>query len=395
MKSLVQVKMSRADRQVLLLELLIFLYPGVAVILRPSEVSASYGHYPGAFCKITNVVLDGSSQSFLINIGGNDVINTYKKTCSITDLVWDVQAFDGQIDDISCTETYDVGYVFTMYFYGGNSNYFHLHWDMMLPLFSVMYHDISKTGRKTTLLMPSVESSRLKKINWETPAFQNENKYWMQLMQLLTGDYNMKPLQKDFVKKETKICFKEIYLGTPRYDWNDKYLVLNYVNYMRTMLHVTTPTKPRKVGLISRANRRRILNEKELVKSVKDITKLDLIEFGGKTVQEQLQLVQNYAVLIGMNGAGLMNGIFLPEGSVAVQLVPYNASLNFKQFGEILKARGGYLEWHNSHKELTVEAPRDVYRANSDTTVETKEFRKLVIDAMKLANIYKHPKTEL
>ena len=37
--------------------------------------------------------------------------------------------------------------------------------------------------------------------------------------------------------------------------------------------------------------------------------------------------MQKYTVLAGVNGAGLMNGLYLPPFSVAVQLVPYNASV--------------------------------------------------------------------
>ena len=38
--------------------------------------------------------------------------------------------------------------------------------------------------------------------------------------------------------------------------------------------------------------------------------------------------MQKYTVLIGVNGAGLMNGLYLPPHGVAVQLVPYNSSVS-------------------------------------------------------------------
>lgn len=41
----------------------------------------------------------------------------------------------------------------------------------------------------------------------------------------------------------------------------------------------------------------------------------------------QIEKVQQYNVLIGMNGAGLVNALYLPKTSVAVQLVPYKVSL--------------------------------------------------------------------
>lgn len=58
---------------------------------------------------------------------------------------------------MTCDKTYDEGYVFTMYFYYG-SNYFHLHYDMMIPLFSELRNE--DKGKKI-VLMPSVESVRL------------------------------------------------------------------------------------------------------------------------------------------------------------------------------------------------------------------------------------------
>jgi len=67
--------------------------------------------------------------------------------------------------------------------------------------------------------------------------------------------------------------------------------------------------------------------------------------------------MQKYAVLIGMNGAGLTNGLYLPPGSVVIQLVPhpYRLQVNHVAFGELLRggAGGGYLEWQNKHANLT------------------------------------------
>ena len=45
--------------------------------------------------------------------------------------------------------------------------------------------------------------------------------------------------------------------------------------------------------------------------------------------------MQKYTVLVGVNGAGLMNGLYLPPHAVAVQLVPYNSSVS----------KSGYVLW--------------------------------------------------
>ena len=42
----------------------------------------------------------------------------------------------------------------------------------------------------------------------------------------------------------------------------------------------------------------------------------------------KIRAMQKYTVLIGVNGAGLMNGLYLPPHGVAVQLVPYNSSVS-------------------------------------------------------------------
>lgn len=73
--------------------------------------------------------------------------------------------------------------------------------------------------------------------------------------------------------------------------------------------------------------------------------------------------MQKYTVLIGMNGAGLTNGLYLPPGGVAIQLVPSGLDLNFRKFGELLQGGGGggYLEWHNSRHNMTVNKQGDTY----------------------------------
>ena len=100
----------------------------------------------------------------------------------------------------------------------------------------------------------------------------------------------------------------------------------------------------------------------------------------------QISLVQRYAVIVGMNGAGLMNALFRPEHAVAVQLVPYKAALNHVMFGKLLATVGPYMEWHNAHPQL--HRPSNPRRANTsdhlnaDTVVNVTEFTQLVQTAL-------------
>ena len=104
-----------------------------------------------------------------------------------------------------------------------------------------------------------------------------------------------------------------------------------------------------------------------------------------------------YTVLVGVNGAGLMNGIYLGEGAVTIQLVPFNATqLNVREFGNILKSRGPYLEWWNKHEELNRgNLERDPYNSQADTEVHVDEFTQLIRDALKIGINRKLRKEEL
>jgi hypothetical protein len=79
--------------------------------------------------------------------------------------------------------------------------------------------------------------------------------------------------------------------------------------------------------------------------------------------------------LVGVNGAGLSNGLYLPEGAVSVQLVPFGADVNWKEFGDLLKIRGPYLEWFNKHEANSFVRG---HNSNTDTIVDLKEWRGLV-----------------
>ena len=108
--------------------------------------------------------------------------------------------------------------------------------------------------------------------------------------------------------------------------------------------------------------------------------------------------MRKYSTLIGMNGAGLINGLFLPQGGVNVQLVPYKAQLNFVEFGSLLSARGPYLEWHNQHENLNRDVPGDKYHGQADTIVNVDEFIELVKKVLRTglnAELEKRKKTEL
>eukprot|EP00750_Incisomonas_marina_P020828 INCI4095.1.p1 GENE.INCI4095.1~~INCI4095.1.p1 ORF type:complete len:575 (+),score=81.77 INCI4095.1:114-1838(+) len=106
-----------------------------------------------------------------------------------------------------------------------------------------------------------------------------------------------------------------------------------------------------RVGIIHRQARRRILNEDDLVAVGKELDiGIEILHFEKHSFAEQVNLALNLDVLIGMNGAGLINALYLPPHAVSIQLVPFGKPVNFDEFGALLAARGPYLEWHNTIK---------------------------------------------
>ena len=66
-------------------------------------------------------------------------------------------------DPFTCDKTYKYGFVFLFYYYKGSSNYFHLHYDTLIPLYYLLRDHMSRDQLSDEiLLMPSVETSRLK-----------------------------------------------------------------------------------------------------------------------------------------------------------------------------------------------------------------------------------------
>uniref|UniRef100_A0A4Q8K6M3 U10-Liphistoxin-Lth1a_1 n=1 Tax=Liphistius thaleban TaxID=1905330 RepID=A0A4Q8K6M3_9ARAC len=350
-----------------------------------SETVSLPGHWPSSYCKVTNVMFHSGNQIIKLNGDVHDLDKCFK--------VQDIWKFESRTDyqelnSFACDQVFTRGHFFTMYYFHG-SNYFHLHYDTLIPLYVALHQQqLKHTQNKEVTLLPSVEATRGEGIDWNTDAFMDYESYWMQMLMTVSKSHRVLPLDRRLTAINKTLCFKEAFFGTPRVNFSDSSLLHSYSNFMKKVLGVEnvaldTKKKP-KIGLIHRDGRRKILNEDQLIRSVESFATVELTDFSTLSVKEQIQKVQEYNVLIGMNGAGLINGLFLPKTSVAVQLVPYKAQLNVNEYANLLKARGPYLEWHNSHPELNHPAPDDPFKNASDTVVDVNEFVDMVSKALKL-----------
>ena len=114
------------------------------------------GHYPLPYCTVTNVVLNGTNGIFYYR-SDRDL---HSKPCDLAAGVWELRNKPA-LDDIRCSEIFDTGYVFTIFYWYGGSNYYHLHYDVLLPLYQEIYHEKTLSKSSTCVFMPTVEVSRL------------------------------------------------------------------------------------------------------------------------------------------------------------------------------------------------------------------------------------------
>ncbi|KAG8183652.1 hypothetical protein JTE90_005638 [Oedothorax gibbosus] len=350
-----------------------------------SQISSYPGHWPANYCKIKNVVFSTGDRVLRVNGNPEDL-----DKCQKVKDVWKFETNAQDMDNVVCDQVFTRGHFFTTYYFHG-SNYFHLHYDTMLPLFMALHQDINKlsSGAKDVTLLPGIEMSRGEGIDWNTDAFDDQSSYWMQLLQMLSKPHRLLPLDRRLAGINKTICFDEAFFGTPKVDFSSPEVLHSYADFVKKSFAIK-PTKSAdktgkpKIGLIHRDGRRKILNENELAKSVSSIASVEIVDFSHMSVKEQIQKVQQYNVLIGMNGAGLVNALYLPKTSVAVQLVPYKAQLNVEEFANLLKTRGPYLEWHNNHPELDRRIPEDIFRNGADTIVDVNEFSEIANKAIQL-----------
>jgi hypothetical protein len=138
--------------------------------------SCSYGSYPGPFCHATNVILNHTSRTFII-----PTADPLPSGTGATFTVWPVSTQEVPRPPL-CDRTLKEALFFTFFYWYGHSNYFHLHYDTLIPVYKYVRDRRGKAGETHRLtLMPTVETSRLKVMNWDTDAFheKNLNKYFV------------------------------------------------------------------------------------------------------------------------------------------------------------------------------------------------------------------------
>ncbi|XP_043693161.1 xylan glycosyltransferase MUCI21-like [Telopea speciosissima] len=110
--------------------------------------------------------------------------------------------------------------------------------------------------------------------------------------------------------------------------------------------------------LLSRRHSRRFLNEGEMVKVATELGFRVVVATPDLTsnLDRISRVVNRCDVLVGSHGAGLTNGMFLPEGAVVVQMVPLGLQWASTHYFEIPAGEMGvqYLEYQISPQESSL-----------------------------------------
>ena len=123
-----------------------------------------------------------------------------------------------------------------------------------------------------------------------------------------------------------------------------------------------------KLVVFSRKENRLILNEDDLLNGLSEQFHLDgtFIRMEDMNFKQQVEVLSHTKVAIGMHGSILIMGMFMPRGSVLIELYPYAVpSENYTPYRTMTRLPGmnlAYRAWENKHKENNVMHPdRDMY----------------------------------
>ncbi|RAL58480.1 hypothetical protein DID88_005184 [Monilinia fructigena] len=142
------------------------------------------------------------------------------------------------------------------------------------------------------------------------------------------------------------------------------------------------------ITYIDRRNSRRLVGQEsylEELASQDPRVKIQMIDFESIPFSEQVKIVRETDILVGVHGAGLTHGIFLPERSVMVEILP--EGLNHKGFRNLAGLRSHtYLSVHASKLPAPSRGQRRAPWHAEDVALERERF----LDLMRIAvrNVY-------
>jgi EGF domain-specific O-GlcNAc transferase len=376
----------------------------------PPSFVCERGHFrPNSSCTVSNVMLNPSLGEWSTTSRTKDNFN---------DDVFRVSKFNYSFEkhEVCLRHHADCNlYVsqeavlFSVYYHYEHGNFYHFFYDTVMPLFSALSTYYTKQQSDGLMLLPFVEHGSLpgfaKGVDWKTRAFHTKSMVngevvvtttvWTNILNVLFGKGNsLVPLDSTFSDKlnlRGNVCFGNVRFGLPKYNHTDTTFLNGFRHFVFLRLKLPPPLPVqdivRQTGhhalFVKRINRRRVLNQEELIANIADILPTTIISFEGMPFREQVRLSTKCTVFIGMQGAGIMNAMYLPSGSAIVVLFQYMAASD--SFSSMFAGRARpYLRWVNKDKNnsFVKNESMDPYHDNADTIVDLQAFRGVIEDAL-------------
>lgn len=125
-------------------------------------------------------------------------------------------------------------------------------------------------------------------------------------------------------KLQDGLCFEEVSIGEAGSGSS-----LSWVSHIVDRLNLQSwPDGKSKsspiVGIVSRVDKRIILNELELAKAAQDMgCEVKLLKWEIMPIEEQVAAAREIDIIVGVHGSGLLNVIFMRPNTVEIQIVPF------------------------------------------------------------------------
>lgn len=168
-------------------------------------------------------------------------------------------------------------------------------------------------------------------------------------------------------------------------DCRESALVKAFVSRVLHLYDVPTPPRRNKevvAKFIRRTNFRKLINETELIESVKKAVPhlhLEIVDFAAFSFAEQLRIVRETDLLIGVHGAGLTHTMFLPPGSAVVEILPGDfAHLGFRNLAQML----GH-QYYRTHAKMHGDATGDSQWQFDAVEMEELQLIRLIDSAVR------------
>jgi len=138
------------------------------------------------------------------------------------------------------------------------------------------------------------------------------------------------------------------------------------------------------VTFINRTEGRRLMNQDILLDAIRTampFVKLQVIDFAAISFTEQIQIVRDTDILLGVHGAGLTHAMWLRPGSAVAEIMP--SGINHKGFRNVINMLGS--QYFSTHS-VTAPPPSRIKKRDAwhfdDVYIDQDRFIALIHSAV-------------